>query len=67
LNKPAVSKAQMRRTIETLEAMGKSVQEVELRPDGTWRLRLTPAEGGAQPSSNPDDEFAAWTAQHGYS
>jgi hypothetical protein len=56
----------MRRAIEALEAMGKNVQEVELRPDGTWRLRLTDAEGGAQPSPNPDDEFAAWSERHGY-
>lgn len=66
MNKPAVSKAQLKRAIEALEAMGKTVADIDLRPDGTFRLRLTPGGDGAQPSPIPDDEFSAWATEHGY-
>lgn len=66
MNKPAVSKAQLRRAVETLEGMGKTVEEVVLRPDGTWQVRLTASERPAELALTPEDDFTAWAAKHGY-
>lgn len=54
MNKRAVTKAQMRRTVEALEAMGKTIADVILLPDGSWQLRLT--NGHTFAPSNDDNK-----------
>jgi hypothetical protein len=58
MKRPSVTKAQMTRALAVLEAAGKTVADVILLPDGSWRLRLTDGGGSILPS--PDQAEAEW-------
>jgi len=62
MNKPAVTKAQAQRMVEAMEALGKTVSGLVVRPDGSVKLEfgeLTPT-----PPAPPavDDEIDSWEA-----
>ncbi|MDF2435207.1 MAG: hypothetical protein JWP44_4838 [Mucilaginibacter sp.] len=61
MNKPAVSKAQIRRRIEALEAMGKTVTSLAPHPDGAVTVLLE-GQGSTEP---PVDLWAEYDCAHG--
>lgn len=65
MNKPAVTQAQIRRTVKALEGVGKIVTGVRNRPDGTVDI-LTAADNDPAPVEPLDDELARWASKRGY-
>jgi hypothetical protein len=66
MNKRAVTKAQMRRAVDELEARGKTIAGIRLNPDGSADVLLTGAANAPQPSDPLDAELAEWAQRHGY-
>lgn len=64
-NRPAVTKARMKRAVAALEAAGKTVTGMHLQPDGSLTILTGAADIPA--STNPlDAELAEWASRHGY-
>lgn len=62
MNKRAVTKAQLRRAIETVEAMGKTVCGVRVGPDGSAEVLIGEPHGGTPVAADADDDRAALRA-----
>lgn len=65
MNKKTATKAQIRRVVETLEAMGKTVTGIAARPDGSVHVLLTEAHAPA-PDPDSGDPWEAYDRSHGY-
>lgn len=65
MNKRTATKAQIRRAVETVEAMGKTVAGVRVLPDGSAEVLIgDPARGTAPPAN--EDVWAEFDRAHGH-
>lgn len=66
MNKPAVTKAQLKRAVEAVEALGKTVAGLRINPDGSADVLLTGSGAAPLPSDPLDDELEQWAQARGY-
>lgn len=64
MNKPVVTKTVLTRTVQALEAAGKTVGAVEIRPDGSVRVLLDGAD--LAPEDTDERDLREFRREHGY-